>query len=279
MDSIFTSDLIDSISSQIYPYITHLVSKPSTLSLRTTDVYRYDLESTSTLQQDSARNELEELAKGWILYLNDDRLFASTSSLAHLMARIDHKDQLLTFRSNNSDHNEVKWFKKKSFGQESLDSLGFLFHSDHLELINPSSRQGGLASKFEALSQRLSIKWIDLVPTISHPLLHHLPQRLLSDFKVSIFLFETSSRPSWLSKSLELLKAPAFANLIEEIIVVSEEREAGSLGEGVLVLNLTPGFGMMELAGISRTAGVLLLSDSIFISKVSPIQAHESTGD
>ncbi|GAA5891062.1 hypothetical protein JCM5296_007365 [Sporobolomyces johnsonii] len=215
--------------------------------------------------------ELEAFAtqgSGWILYLDDDKTFVSPSSLSLLMAQVDSPDQLVVFRSNTTTGEQDVDFRKKVIPRSTMDGVGFLFHSSHLDITqwSETSRCGKWAT-FSRLAARLRLKWLDLVPTMSHPLQRHLPHTEPDDFKMTVIILETQHRISWTALLLETLQMPEFIPLVAGTVIASIDTEEGAYGPGVKVVNPSIGSGLAELAALADTESVLLLSDSVLLDK------------
>lgn len=218
------------------------------------------------------RAELDKLAisEGWIIYLDDDHMFTSPVSLSYLMATISTKDQLVVFRSNSTSRSQELNYGKKTIGRGEMEGMGFMFHSSKLELIEWKDKERCQISRnFAKLSNSLRIKWIDLVPTIQHPLARHRPQIHPNDFRITVILFESLENSLWLEEVVFGLLERSFATLIEEIVVISKDREPDSFSDLVRIVNIDAGAGLAKLGGLSTTSGVLILRDSIQPNKVS----------
>lgn len=215
--------------------------------------------------------ELEAMvtSPGWILYLDDDKVFASPNSLAYLMAQVDREDELIIFRSNTTRGEQQLNYQKKIVPRSQLEGLGFLFHSSNLDRTEWDGRRCGVWRTFESLSARLKMRWIKNVPTISHPLQHRLRSVPSADFGLTVVVFESQAHPAWLPLILDVLDLPEFRSLVNTTVVVSLDSEPDMFGD-LAVLNPSLGSGLAEVAGTVETAGVLLLSDSIMLDKVRP---------
>ncbi|GAA5953180.1 hypothetical protein JCM21900_006130 [Sporobolomyces salmonicolor] len=215
--------------------------------------------------------ELEAFASqgsSWILYLDDDKTFVSPSALSLLMAQVDSPDQLVVFRSNTTTGEQDVHFRKKVIPRSTMDGVGFLFHSSHLGVTqwSETSRCGKWAT-FSRLASRLRLKWLDLVPTMSHPLQRHLPLNEPDDFKMTVIILETQYRISWTALLLETLQMPELIPLVGGTVVASIDTEQGAYGPDVKVVNPSIGSGLAELATLADTESVLLLSDSVVLDK------------
>lgn len=225
---------------------------------------------TSTDSTALSREDLNALVvtPGWILYLDDDRLFVHSHSLAHLISGIDSTDQLVVFRSNATSTIQELDYEEKILTRGELDGLSYIFHSSYLNLTSWDSYRCGLFRNFEILSRGLRITWTDLVPVIQHPLARHRPGRSAQEFRITVLIFETSENPSWLEEIVEDMTSVMFKTLVKEVVVVSRDRIDGSLGPSVRIKRVAAGTGLSSLAGIAD-GGILLLSDSIRLDKVS----------
>ncbi|GAA6060044.1 hypothetical protein JCM10212_001041 [Sporobolomyces blumeae] len=209
-------------------------------------------------------------AEGWILYLDDDKTFVSPSSLSLLMAEIDSTEELVVFRSNTTTGDHAFDFRKKILPRSSMDGIGYLFHSSHLPLTQWSATtRCGKWATFTSLAAKLRIKWIDLVPTMSHPLRRHLPETPSEVFKMTVIVLETQGRASWTTRLLDRLQEPELLNLVAEVVVASVDKTEDDYEPGVKVVRLSPGSGLAELGGLAESEKVLILSDSVFLDKAA----------
>ncbi|GAA5936629.1 uncharacterized protein JCM15063_001943 [Sporobolomyces koalae] len=217
--------------------------------------------------------ELEALgsqAEGYVLYLDDDKTFVTPTSLSLLMAEIGSPEELVVFRSNTTTGEEQFDFRKKIVPRSAMDGIGYIFHSTHLPLTrwNPNTRCGKWAT-FASLASHLRIKWIDLVPTMTHPLQRHLPATSTEAFKMTVVVLETQGRSSWTTMLLDRLQEPELLTLVAEIVVVSVDKTEADYEAGVRVVSLSNGSGLSELADLIETDSVLLLSDSVYLDKAA----------
>ncbi|ORY87436.1 hypothetical protein BCR35DRAFT_289498 [Leucosporidium creatinivorum] len=204
---------------------------------------------------------------GWVLYLNDDKTFVDVNSLAHLMAQVDDERELILFRSNTTNEEADFDYRKKIVPRSEMEGVGFLFHTSNLDATDWDGLRCGISSTFDSLSKRLRMKWIDLVPTMTHPLQRHLPQTLADDFKMTVVILENQGRISWTPPLVEMLQTQELTPLVKDLLVLSVDTEGGAYGRNVKVVNLKAGSGLSEIAALVKTEAVLLLSDSIFLDK------------
>ncbi|GAA5910398.1 uncharacterized protein JCM6883_002993 [Sporobolomyces salmoneus] len=212
-------------------------------------------------------------SEGWILYLDDDKTFISPTSLSLLMAEVGSPEELVVFRSNTtSGFEEEIDFRQKILSKSTMDGIGFVFHSSHLPLTqwNSKTRCGKWAT-FTSLASVLRMRWIDLVPTMTHPLQRHLPQTLADDFKVTVIVLETEGRTSWTSALLDRLQEPELLTLVAEVVVASIDKTETDYPdlEGIKVINPSSGSGLSELGEIVETESVLLISDNVYLDKAA----------
>ncbi|GAA5993395.1 hypothetical protein JCM10908_002644 [Rhodotorula pacifica] len=314
----FAADLVDSLESQTYPKIAHVVAKRSEVEIPSATFDRGELELQADLEgyyttvceacgtfamanascttpptapQDRKRyfdcvcslpepataalTELDTLAarreeESWILHLDDTQAFADATSLSLLMARVDSTDDLILFRTNTTSREQEYAFRKKILPRSTLDGVGFLFHSSHLDVANWDPSTGCARWRLlNRLASHLRVKWIDVVPTIEHPLQRHLPETPPDDFKVSLIVLETRGKPSWTNQLLLSLQIPEFDPLIAEIVVASIDSTEGTYGDEAFVAQLSPGSGLGEIGALAATDKVLILSDSVAIDKTA----------
>ncbi|GAA6004321.1 uncharacterized protein JCM10292_001423 [Rhodotorula paludigena] len=205
---------------------------------------------------------------GWVLYLDDSKLFVEPDSLSLLMARVDSPEHLVLFRSNTTSREQEYTFRQKVLPRSPLDGVGFLFHSSHLDLTawSDDSRCGRWAT-LNRLASRLRLKWIDLVPTMEHPLQRHLPTTPAEAFKVSVVILETQGRISWTPLLLEFFQQPELEPLVADVVIASVDSESDVYGPEAVVVNPTVGSGLSELSELVSSDNVLLISDSVSIDK------------
>jgi hypothetical protein len=226
----------------------------------------YDSSATSMFDLDAIATHT-----GWILYLDDDKLFMASDSLALLMAEINSPSELIVFRSYTHNQAEAWDYKKKLLPKTDFGAIGFAFHSSSIELTAwRDTRCEGMMATFENLSKTLSMRWVEVIPTVEHPLQRHLPKYAAEDFRVTVVVFETQGRVSWSAHLIEMLQHPELSTLVAEIIVASVDSEEGTFGADVRVVNLGAGSGLVEIGALINTDGVLLMSDDIQLDKVRP---------
>ena len=225
--------------------------------------------------------ELEASAsqtEGWILYLDDDKTFVSSTSLSLIMAEVGSTEELVVFRSNTTDGFEEEIdFGKKILPKSTMDGIGFIFHSSHLPHTQWSAKSRcGKWATFTSLASVLRIKWIDLVPTITHPLQRHLPSTPAEDFKVTVVVLETPGRKSWTTTLLDRLQEPELLTLVADIVVASIDKTESDYAdnEGIKFINPSSGSGLAEIAEVVETESVLLLSDNVYLDKVGSRKIH-----
>lgn len=206
---------------------------------------------------------------GWVLYLNDDKTFVDVHSLSLLMAQVDDEKELILFRSNTTTNEADFDHRRKVVPRSEMEGVGFLFHSSNLDATDWDGFHCGISSTFRSLSKRLRMKWIDLVPTMTHPLQRHLPQTLPDDFKTTVVLFETQGRISWAPTVIEVMQSQEMSPLVKDVVVLSIDTAQGAYGPNVKVVNPSAGSGLAEITALVDTEAVLLLSDSIQLDKVS----------
>ncbi|KAM0749285.1 hypothetical protein T439DRAFT_315519 [Meredithblackwellia eburnea MCA 4105] len=228
------------------------------------DCYCQTSDSTSRV-----RYELEALIEdpGWILYLDDDKIFSSPNAIAHLMSRADNENDLILFRSETPQGDESVEFQKKIIPRSNLDGLGFLFHSSHLDLTDWNDSRCGTWTVLDRLTQRLTMKWTDFIPTMTHPLHQRVHADPPMDISLTLVISESPDHPSWLPELLEKWDTQTFRTIVNETIVLTINSEQGMFGDDVKVIKPKPGSGVVDAVEFVTSAGVLLLSDSLYLDK------------
>lgn len=314
----FIPDLVDSVGSQSYANIQHIVARPETQVLAVTNVSTMAVALEADLSADyallcktcsslaassdplschvppttlverrayfdcacelpdsttSSRYSLNAFASpgGWILWLDDDRMFVARDSLAHIMAAVDAPNQMIVFRANTTSNAQEANYKKKLMPSGELEGTGFLFHSSHMGLRGWYGNRCGISSLFDTLAKTLQIKWLDTVPVIEHPLMRHRYTYAEEDLRVTIVIFHTRDNVHWWGDVVADLRGSTYASLVKEVVILSSDLKSGMLGEGVRIVNPLAGSGLLGAAGLASTAGVLLLSDSVKLNKVCGI--------
>lgn len=234
-------------------------------------------DSTSTALAKLEAEVRGEDDSSWILYLDDNRVFVDKYSLSILMAHATDRKEMLLFRSNTSSSEAQRLYKKKVFSQSELEGVGYLFHASALDIIERKGLRCDAWRTLNSLSSHLRLKWVDAVPTVSHPLQRHLPLLSAEDFKLTVVLYESPMHPSWTKSALDVLQSPALASLIQEVVVASFDAKTSSVKSEARVVTMTQGTGLVELAPLVETEGVLLLSDNVVLDKVRVAKLHTSS--
>lgn len=208
---------------------------------------------------------------GWVLYMDDNKVFVDRFSLALLMAEADDETQLLMFRSNTTTNEADFDYRRKVLSPSEMEGVGLLFHTSALDVMDWDGTRCGRWAAFSQLSSRLRIKWLDIVPTMTHPLHHHLPHLGAEDFKLTAIVFESRSRPTWSNSAVDALVGDGFKTLVKEVIVLSFDTQAGAYDDAVRVISPTPGSGLAQISKLVKTEGVLLLHDDVTLDKVCPV--------
>jgi len=111
-------------------------------------------------------NDLGKLVKtGWVMYLDDDDMLMSPTSVEEMVAEIDHEDQLLIWKvriSTWTAPNDKHFGKVIKKGQ--VSGIGILFHSKHLP-VPWMAQPAGDFHVIDYLSKKLEVKWINKVLT------------------------------------------------------------------------------------------------------------------
>ncbi|KAM0789308.1 hypothetical protein ACM66B_000147 [Microbotryomycetes sp. NB124-2] len=211
---------------------------------------------------------VSDSADSWVVHVDDDRLFVDEHSVARLMATVESDRELIVFRSNSSSREADFVFHKKTFGRSELDGLGFMFHSSVIDATHWSRQRCDIWRTFNNLAQLLRIRWIDLVPTVEHPLQRHLPHTTAANLKVTVVVLETPNRPTWTSRLVAALKDRSFDGLVAQILVATTAAASGD-HDDVSRIVLEQGSGLVGIAEHVKTEGVLLISDSIVLERAA----------
>lgn len=164
---------------------------------------------------------------GWVLYLDDDNLLTSPSSISHAMAHVESEDDLILWRSmlgrvTPSDEN----FGKRLVHGD-VDTAMFLFHSKHINATAWDMFRCGDYRTLASLSKKLRPVWVDHLLTSTNPLrpqLGGLGARGDASSGAPITIIytgrDTGLRARWLARSIRAYSSPAFDALIHEILLV-----------------------------------------------------------
>lgn len=110
-------------------------------------------------------NDLGKKVKtGWVMYLDDDDMFSSPTSVQEIVDEIVDENTMLIWKVQISTWTAPNntWFGRLKRGQ--VSGIGILFHSKHL----PVPWEDRYCSDFhvaEYLSKRLKIKWVNKILT------------------------------------------------------------------------------------------------------------------
>jgi len=119
-------------------------------------------------------NDLGKLVKtGWVMYLDDDDMLMTPTSVAEMVSEIDNEDQLLIWKvriSTWTAPNEKHFGKVIKKGQ--VSGIGILFHSKHLP-VPWLAQPAGDFHVIDYLSKKLKVKWVNKVLTGTQGGLNH----------------------------------------------------------------------------------------------------------
>lgn len=111
------------------------------------------------------RNQVKD---GWVLYLDDDDIFMSNSSLQKIVNHIDNDDQLLMWRVKfpNRIIPEDEYFNNKKVVLNHFSGIGFMYHSKYDKYSKWEVYSGGDYFFVDNLLKVIpNIKWINEVYT------------------------------------------------------------------------------------------------------------------
>ncbi|SCZ89792.1 BZ3500_MvSof-1268-A1-R1_Chr9g10596 [Microbotryum saponariae] len=232
-------------------------------------------DSTAPLMYDLDALVIDENSRGWVLYLDDDKLFADRDSIAHLMAQIDTENDLIVFRANTTANHGVRFdLGKRMIARSEMDTIGFLFHSSHLGKNSWTATRCSMWETFSRLSRHSRVKWIDLVPVINHPLRHHLirPKILSHDlFGSSVVVLETlGGLTQWTEQIVLSLLDPSQAILRSDVSMLTVDvYEKRPYARKVKIRAAKAGRGLSQISTLGTSPRVLILADSVRLDKVS----------
>ncbi|GAA5912961.1 hypothetical protein JCM8208_002415 [Rhodotorula glutinis] len=108
---------------------------------------------------------------GWLVILDDDNVFASSSAVSDVMLDVDHDDELVLFRSKlgrltPSDEG----MGRVPVERGDIDASNFMVHTSHGEKALWDARRCGDWRTIDRLSELLTPKWSSAMPISAHPL-------------------------------------------------------------------------------------------------------------
>ena len=107
---------------------------------------------------------LEKVDKGWIIFLDDDDMFATNDALQTIASRLYTQDHMLFWKFKRPDR-EI--YPDKRVLPDSVASCGYCFHTKHKNLSRWTITQGGDFNYIEGLLRRkdFSLRFINSVLT------------------------------------------------------------------------------------------------------------------
>ncbi|GJN93295.1 hypothetical protein Rhopal_006342-T1 [Rhodotorula paludigena] len=107
---------------------------------------------------------------GWIIILDDDNVFNSTTAVSDLMLDAAHPDQLLLFQSILGRPTPSPGAMNQPYVvRGDIDASNFMFHSSHIADALWDGRRCGDWRAIDRLANMLDIKWSTAIPISAHP--------------------------------------------------------------------------------------------------------------
>lgn len=169
------------------------------------------------------------VGKGWVLYVDDDRVFRNQFAISHLLANIKSRRSLVVFKSDNID------FVASSQQSENSQIIGgdygasnFAFHTDNIGLVEWPALRCGDYWVAKKLSSRLPIEWINDTFVVSNPVFSAMNGRrgLVHRNKNSLVTVIITSyitggwRPQWVRKMVKEYTSDEMQYIIHQVILV-----------------------------------------------------------
>lgn len=174
----FFKDHVESVNSQSYPYVRHLVCADDQQSLE----YASELvDDVIYIPGQPRRDEygimhapynlyinrlMEEVDGGWVMFLDDDDSFTGPDSLERIMRHVEDPDVLAVWKVQFP--NEV--IPGSAFGKSirlgQISGIGFMFHSHHIWAAQwDEVKESDFRVALKLARTLGSIMWIDGIMT------------------------------------------------------------------------------------------------------------------
>ncbi|SCV69908.1 BQ2448_1302 [Microbotryum intermedium] len=242
-------------------------------------------DSTAPLMYDLDALVIDDGSRGWVMYLDDDKLLADRDAIAHLMAQIDTENDLIVFRANTTATHGIRFdLGKKMITRSDIGTIGFLFHTSHLENNSWTATRCSMWETFSRLSRHSRVKWVDLVPVIDHPLQHHLmrPKFAAHDlFASSIVVLETlGGLTQWTEQLVSSLLDPSQSIFRSDVSMLTVDTyEKRPYTRKVEIRAAKAGKGLAQISALGTSPRVLILADSVRLDKVGPNHSESAFCD
>jgi len=168
---------VESVKSQLYPYIRHIVCADDDASFEyaskeVKDVIRVDRKEKREQHgimhspYNLYCNELmSQVTDGWVMFLDDDDIFVDDSTIKQVMESDLTENDLIIWKGQI--HNKI--IPSYSFGKgialTDIGSFCFMFHSNHTWAAQWDEVKESDFRVALKLARLLNIKWVDKVVT------------------------------------------------------------------------------------------------------------------
>lgn len=167
--------------------------------------------------------------KGWVLYVDDDKVFHNRFAVSHLLANIKSRGSLVMFKSDTMDMDtssqqpETNQLMGGDYG-----ASNFAVHTDNLELVQWPSLRCGDYWVAKQLASHLPIEWINDKFFVANPIFSALNgrrqavhQNKNSMVTVIITSYITNGwRPKWVRKMVKEYTSEEMQAIISRVILV-----------------------------------------------------------
>ena len=111
---------------------------------------------------------MSKRVNGWIIAIDDDDMFTDSKAIETLVKCAKNKDMLLLWRVGFPNGRVVpsdeNWHKKK-IDCKDISGIGLMYHSKHVNTADWGFYKRGDYRVAKALSEKLTVKWINKVFT------------------------------------------------------------------------------------------------------------------
>ena len=182
---------------------------------------------------------------GWIIYLDDDNIFADEFTVSDALAHVTSKHQLLIWRSylkrpTPSDRN---W---GTIVMGDIDTSGFMFYSDYITHTQWNGKRCADYRTILSLSTQLQAVWVDKKYVYAHPLRERLGglgmRRDMQKLTVIVTSYRTDGfRPLWVKRIIDTYTSIEMSSIVDKVILVwnnPENKSSIDFPPGVIVLRM-----------------------------------------